>query len=241
MQCDTDADTDMHLYQGEPPGTWFLACNDQPGVPWTPVHARSLPMSVCVRLSHGSLLQHYHARAILHCGVSDSQGRVFHIDQAGKAIAAMWTDVICVPFSALGASNSTDAAVFDEALLGHHAVFPAIYDFDANNCFDYVVHFACCVLGLDGIHTKASLAPILEPAIADAALFAELTRAPQPMPIVHLQQRCRDRAVFAKLCTTLPYHCDNCLTSFEGHVWRWRCPYTDTDICDACTWTLLHV
>ena len=113
----------------------------------------SLPMSICIRMGIGSFSS-YTRQSILHCGVSDSRGKVYNFDENGHSNASSWRESLSmqlVRLQSLHVKHSEEKEEmfkrkWDENLERYHMFHQnhlqkSIYDANANNCYDYVTEF----------------------------------------------------------------------------------------------------
>ncbi len=212
---------------------------------WCPV-TTPRPRCICVRMTVGTF-QGYTARSLLHCGVSDSRGRVYNFDERGAVPAEAWREAASVPLPPAAAAL-TDAE-FDSRLVDFHAAFrlgPA-YRALTWNCFDYVVG----ALGAlapppprSPPHTKETLAAVLEPPLMDVIQFVEVSRVlgagagrgrgPAPVQAVAVVDTAAHRHALAALPSLDPWRCDVCRVAFPRGAARLHCAPCDFDLCEAC-------
>merc|ERR1712046_326885 len=98
----------------------------------------SRPMCVCIKMTVGSFTN-YSSTSLLHCGISDSRGRVYNFDESGYHVDASWKESICIPIG-----GTWDSQAFDAALTSFHADHSkrgVRYQALGPNCFTYVVEF----------------------------------------------------------------------------------------------------
>jgi hypothetical protein len=86
------------------------------GGPVPPAIASSKPYAICVRTTVGSF-RDYSRRSLLHCGISDATGAVYHFDEHGLHVSSEgWRGCVSVPLlspAAPLAAGTVDAAVGD--------------------------------------------------------------------------------------------------------------------------------
>ena len=111
----------------------------------------SQPCSICIRMSLGSFLD-YTRESLLHCGISNSQGLVFHFDENGHH-RSKWVECVCYRLDINQMkdlkANETLGTVekqrrWDDLLLKFHRSHETsevpYHNFD-NNCYDFINSF----------------------------------------------------------------------------------------------------
>jgi hypothetical protein len=112
------------------------------------------PCSICVKMTTGSLIE-YNRNALLHCGISDSEGQVHHFDEDGHH-STRWQECVSIPILALLNSTAKESSSFiqqwNESVQQFHTWHTNQefqYHTTEHNCFHYVVgclkHFGGCV------------------------------------------------------------------------------------------------
>eukprot|EP01112_Ceratiomyxa_fruticulosa_P009376 TRINITY_DN2442_c0_g1_i2.p1 TRINITY_DN2442_c0_g1~~TRINITY_DN2442_c0_g1_i2.p1 ORF type:complete len:294 (-),score=52.32 TRINITY_DN2442_c0_g1_i2:104-985(-) len=141
----------------------------------------SKPKSIVVKIAGGASFQHYHPNAILHVGITNSQGNVFHYDERGVHVDDFWNECLSIqifqtPSTPTEATTTTTAQepstentltpsddVWDKYLLTYCEIKRGDpsnrYHPLQNNCYSYVVgvfnHIQ--VGGSAVVHDKVSL------------------------------------------------------------------------------------
>ena len=112
---------------------------------------RSQPYCICIRTAIGSFLN-YTRESLLHCGVSDSNGFVFHFDENGRH-RSKWTESVCYHLDTNGmfaaetekrGSKEEKLQRWDDKLVQFsnlHEKDGAPYHPLENNCYDFVTSF----------------------------------------------------------------------------------------------------
>eukprot|EP01047_Picozoa_sp_COSAG01_P103714 COSAG01_NODE_33139_length_569_cov_2.293617_1_plen_146_part_01 len=92
----------------------------------------SQPHCICIRMSTGSFVD-YTSTSILHCGISNSNGLVFHFDETGYH-RDHWEECVSVPLSGVSSIDSElrawQASCEKQGLK---------FDYDTNRCLHYAV------------------------------------------------------------------------------------------------------
>ena len=115
--------------------------------------SRAKPCSICIRMTTGRLRE-YNRSALLHCGISDSQGSVHHFDENGYG-CGVWQECVSVALLSLEQSPNMNAISgsgslisfvqeWDKSLGQFHALQKdngSLYHDTDNNCFHFVVGF----------------------------------------------------------------------------------------------------
>ena len=113
--------------------------------------SRSQPCSICIRMACGSFVD-YTRDSLLHCGVSDSKGVVFHFDESGHH-RSEWLECIyyrldIYRMKIFGTETTTNPVEkyrsWDDLLLqffrSHEKNDGAYHSLD-NNCYDFINAF----------------------------------------------------------------------------------------------------
>ena len=124
----------------------------------------SQPMSICIRMGIGSFSS-YTRQSILHCGISDSNGKVYHFDENGYNNESNWYESLSMQLIAMSPINNNNnnsnsnsknyndideqiinKEQWDENLKRYHIYHQnnlqkCIYHAKENNCYDYVTDF----------------------------------------------------------------------------------------------------
>lgn len=212
---------------------------DRAWEPWTPVQTPPLPRSICVRMTMGTFVGQYSGTALLHCGISDSKGRVFNFDERGIIAEETWSEAVCLRLQAIMHPRRLDDAAFDEELLKWHTralLDNAPYHSTLNNCFDHVVRGVQHLTRSADV-TKASLSLLLDPVMGEVAQYVDIVRCIQTFGDVRVQtaHMIDHHHSMAFLKSSQAFRCDKCFGQHNGHVARWRCAPCDIDFCIDCS------
>ena len=109
----------------------------------------SQPMSLCIRMGVGSFSS-YTRDSILHCGISDSKGKVYNFDEYGHN-ECTWYESLSFPLVCSSSFSSNNVyhiteKQWDKNLehyhIAHKTNLPkSMYNASNNNCYDYVTDF----------------------------------------------------------------------------------------------------
>ncbi len=211
--------------------------------PWEPITSPPLPLSLCVRVTNGTFFHHYSNDVLLHCGLSDSVGRVYNFDERGLNIAEHWVEAVCVPLQSF-APPFTDGAHWDACLshwCTHFAPRGQAYHPFEYNCTDFVTEALTSITAGDHWFTKEAIASILKPYIAECAQYTDIARSMHTFGDDFVPSAIYMDEAFAFMKSTAPYECNGCHQVFYGDHARWRCASCDTDFCEDCFEFLLHM
>jgi len=143
----------------------------------------SKPKSIVVKIAGSAPFQHYHSNSLLHVGVTNSQGNVFHFDERGTHIEDFWNECLSIPIfpsnqttNQLETTSSTSTTstitpnystpsddAWDKSLLTYYEIKRGDalnrYHPLQNNCYSFVVGFFnhTQVGGTTVVHDKVSL------------------------------------------------------------------------------------
>ena len=117
----------------------------------TPAIAPSTPYAICVRTTTGSF-RSYSRSSLLHCGISDASGAVYHFDEHGlHASLEGWDGCVSVPLLSPGQNDRVidaltreNGARWNELVKSYHerhAQKGLEYHSTRYNCFSYIVEF----------------------------------------------------------------------------------------------------
>ena len=120
-----------------------------------PMIGPSQSCSICIRMTTGRLLE-YTRSSLLHCGVSDSSGHVYHFDEEGHQCNT-WRECVSIPLSTTCINHNN----WNEILSHHQTTCSqnkkkssknvSIYNDETNNCFHYLVE---CLQALHLTHSE---------------------------------------------------------------------------------------
>ena len=137
---------------------------------------RSKPYCICVTMALGSF-RGYTRKSILHCGVSDSRGYVYHFNEEGF-FSSPWKESI--NFDARGLIKwKHDGNTWDSVVHGLHAKKKAraaetVYNDVTNNCYTHVlelVNALCRRTDTPSSFSEKDIVPVLEPGVLKAEQF----------------------------------------------------------------------
>eukprot|EP00727_Mastigamoeba_balamuthi_P008337 m51a1_g4125 hypothetical protein (229) ;mRNA; r:167303-168311 len=168
--------------------------------------------------------------SLLHCGVSDSRGRVWHFDEGGvHAADAGWRACLSVPLP-----RGVPDATWDDALAAHAEAWRAVrYHQQRSNCYDFVIAFMNCAGGICdacSTHTKVEVATdLVGPVVEKHEEFENvlrLLRESDPV-VVRLDAEGHRPAGHR-------YYCDVCSAGIPQGS-RHHCTVCDDyDLCELC-------
>jgi hypothetical protein len=195
-------------------------------VPFGP--SRNYPRSIAIKPTVGTF-SNYRRDSLLHCGITDTTGRVFNFDEKGRRFDLSWEETLCVKLETKMDDNSWNSALTshlkDEQAMANYSRYHPL----DNNCYSFVVRFLNKIKfeGKEN-HTKASIVDtriekpitVLEAFLSISQQLSSRQHVLMDAPL-NRQGVSRWRCDFCGKALFAPdhYHCEEC---------------KDTDLCTVC-------